>query len=92
MSKKLSPEIEAAVAEGKAVEAARNKLVAAAASGGVRMASTEIKVFGPDGKLKRDYGVVSYYHKNPLRMFAWRLQQWLSGKRAGRFHFGAKKS
>lgn len=74
------------------IAAAKKKLIAACASGGVRMASTEIKVFGPDGKLKKDYGVVSYYHRNPLRMFAWRLKQWLRGKRAGRFHFGATKS
>lgn len=29
-------------------------------------------------------GTVAYTHRNPLRRWAWRLGQWLSGRRPGR--------
>lgn len=41
----------------------------------VTMMQQSIKVFNADGTLKKDYGVVSFWHRNPLKRFAWRLKQ-----------------
>lgn len=43
------------------------------AKGGVREATIEVKVIRANGDVE-DRGVVSYYHKNPLKRLAWRLQ------------------
>lgn len=42
------------------------------AKGGVREATIEAKVIRADGRVE-DLGVVSYYHKNPLKRLIWRL-------------------
>jgi hypothetical protein len=44
------------------------------AKGGVREATIEAVVIRKDGT-REDLGVVSYYHKNPLRRAAWALKQ-----------------
>lgn len=31
-------------------------------------------------------GTIAYYHRNPLRRWAWRLGRWLRGKRTGSVH------
>lgn len=45
------------------------------AKSGLKQASIEAKVIRADGTVE-DLGVVSYYHKNPLRRALWRLKQW----------------
>lgn len=42
------------------------------AKGGLREASIAAVVIRADGT-REDLGVVSYYHKNPLRRLLWRL-------------------
>ena len=36
-----------------------------------------------------DLGVIAYWHKNPLRRWAWRINQLLRGRRAGTVKQGA---
>jgi len=43
------------------------------AKGGVKEATIAAVVIRADGT-REDLGVVSYYHKNPLRRLAWRLR------------------
>jgi len=43
------------------------------AKGGLREASIEAVVVRADGS-REDLGVVSYWHKNPLRRLWWRLR------------------
>lgn len=45
-----------------------------AAKGGVREATIEVVVIRADGT-REDHGVVSYYHKNPLKRAAWAAKQ-----------------
>ena len=45
------------------------------AKGGVREVTIEAVVIRRDGT-REDFGVVSYYHKNPLKRLIWRLRQW----------------
>jgi hypothetical protein len=42
-------------------------------------ASIEITVIRKDGT-REEHGVVSYYHKNPLKRAAWALKQKAKGK------------
>jgi len=42
--------------------------------GKVRQLSTEIKVIRRDGRIE-DHGVVSFWHRNPLKRLWWRLGQ-----------------
>lgn len=42
---------------------------------GVRQAELSAKVIRANGKVE-DLGVISYWHKNPLRRLVWRLNQW----------------
>jgi hypothetical protein len=44
------------------------------AKGGVREATIEVTVIRKDGT-REDHGVVSYYHKNPLKRAAWAAKQ-----------------
>lgn len=39
------------------------------------MMRTSIKVFNADGTLKKDYGVVNYWHRNPLKRWAFAVKQ-----------------
>lgn len=41
-------------------------------------ASLEATVIRADGRVEK-LGVVSYYHKNPLRRLLWRVGRWLKG-------------
>jgi len=43
------------------------------AKGGVREATIAVKVIRADGTVE-DHGVVSYYHKNPIKRILWRLR------------------
>lgn len=45
------------------------------------MMQQSIKVFNADGTLKHDYGMVNYWHRNPLKRWAWSIKQWF--KRLG---------
>lgn len=45
------------------------------AKGGLRQVTIEAVVIRADGT-KEDRGVVSYWHKNPLRRLAWRSKRW----------------
>lgn len=38
----------------------------------------EIEVIRADGRREK-LGVVSYWHKNPLRRIAWRIKHWTKG-------------
>ncbi len=49
------------------------------AKGGVREASIEVTVIRKDGT-REDHGVVSYYHKNPLKRAAFAAKQKLGRK------------
>lgn len=52
------------------------------ASQPVRQTSVEAKIIRADGTVE-DLGVIAYWHRNPLRRLAWRLKQFLRGRRAG---------
>jgi len=39
------------------------------------MMRQSIKVFNADGTLKKDYGVVNYWHRNPLMRWAFAIKQ-----------------
>ncbi len=41
------------------------------------MMQQSIKVFNADGTLKKDYGIVNYWHKNPLKRWQFRIKQFL---------------
>ena len=43
------------------------------AKGGVREATIAVKVIRADGTVE-DHGVVSFYHKNPIKRILWRLR------------------
>jgi hypothetical protein len=40
----------------------------------------------PKPRQVEQLGVVAYWHRNPLRLWAWRLNRWAHFKRAGRVH------
>ena len=42
-------------------------------------AAIEAVVTRADGTVER-LGVVSYWHRNPLKRLAWRVSRWLKGK------------
>lgn len=44
--------------------------------------SVEAVVIRADGR-REDLGVVAYHHRNPLRVWAWRLGRWMRGLKAG---------
>lgn len=48
----------------------------------VNMTSVEGKIIRANGAVE-DLGVIAYWHRNPLRRLAWRLKQFLRGRRAG---------
>lgn len=45
----------------------------------------EAKVIRVDGSVE-DRGAIAYWHRNPFKRLAWRLGQYLRGRRAGRFN------
>lgn len=45
-------------------------------------ASTSAKIIRADGTVV-DLGVVSFYHRSLWRRMAWRISQWVRGRRAG---------
>lgn len=44
-----------------------------------REASIECTIIRADGTIER-LGVISYWHRNPLKRLAWRFRQWLGVK------------
>jgi hypothetical protein len=44
----------------------------------VQQASISAVVLRADGSVKKDLGVVGYWHKNPLRRLAWKIKTWAS--------------
>lgn len=44
---------------------------------GIVETTISARVLRADGTLKQDLGVVSYWHRSPLRRLAWRIKQWL---------------
>lgn len=44
---------------------------------GIESFELSMKVFNADGTLKKDLGVVNYWHKNPLKRLLWRFKSWL---------------
>ena len=56
---------------------------AAAATIGAKQISLGLRVRRADGTIE-DLGVVAYWHRNPLRRWAWRLGQLLRGRKPGR--------
>lgn len=46
--------------------------------GGVRESSISAVIIRADGT-REDLGVISYYHKNPLKRWLWRLKEMLRG-------------
>lgn len=51
------------------------------AHGDLREASIEIVVIRKDGT-REDHGVVSYYHRNPFKRWAWEIKQKLKAPKA----------
>lgn len=49
---------------------------------GVRQSTVEAVVIRADGT-RESLGVIAFWHRNPLRRWAWRMGQWLRGRRAG---------
>jgi hypothetical protein len=49
------------------------------ARGNAREASISCVVIRADGRID-DYGVVSYWHRNPLKRLAWKLKNWIRGR------------
>lgn len=43
-----------------------------------REASIELVVIRADGR-REELGVVSYWHRNPIRRIAWRIKHWMKG-------------
>jgi hypothetical protein len=43
-----------------------------------REASISAVIIRADGT-REELGVISYWHKNPLRRLAWRVRRWLKG-------------
>jgi len=39
------------------------------------MMQQSLKVFNADGTLKKDYGVINYWHRNPLKRWAFKIRQ-----------------
>lgn len=50
------------------------------AKGGVKEASIEAVVIRADGT-REDLGTIAYYHRNPLRRWAWRLRRAVTRRR-----------
>jgi hypothetical protein len=48
-----------------------------ASSGAKQEIRVSAKVIRADGSVKKDLGVVGYWHKNPLKRLIWRIKQWL---------------
>ena len=44
--------------------------------------SVQAKVIRRDGSVE-DLGQLAYWHRNPLRRLAWRLKQFLAGRKPG---------
>jgi hypothetical protein len=42
------------------------------------MMQQSLKVFNADGSLKKDYGVVGYWHRNPFKRWAFALGQFIN--------------
>lgn len=49
---------------------------------GVRQQTVEATVIRADGTVQH-LGTIAYWHRNPLRRWAWRIKQFLRGRRAG---------
>ena len=49
---------------------------------GAKMVSFSAVVIRANGT-QEDLGEIAYWHKNPFRRAAWRLNKWLHGRRAG---------
>ena len=47
----------------------------------------EGRVIRTGGRVE-DLGTIAYWHRNPLRRLAWRLSQFLRGRRAGHITSG----
>jgi hypothetical protein len=53
------------------------------ASSPVSQTTLEARIIRADGSVE-ELGTIAYWHKNPLRRFAWRLKQLMRGRKAGR--------
>ena len=49
---------------------------------GVRQQTLEATIIRADGSVEH-LGVIAHWHRNPLRRWAWRIKQFLRGRRAG---------
>jgi hypothetical protein len=58
------------------------------ATTGTQSVSVSARVIRADGRVE-DLGTVAYWHRNPLKRWAWRLARWARGLSAGRITFGA---
>jgi hypothetical protein len=45
----------------------------------------------PNPRAIEDLGRMAYWHRNPLRRWAWRIDQWLDGRRPSSVTFQAKE-
>ena len=54
---------------------------------GAESVSVEARVIRADGTVE-DLGRIAYWHRNPLRRWAWSIQQLLRGRRPGRITKG----
>ena len=44
----------------------------------VRKATIEAVIIRANG-MRENLGVISYYHRNPLKRLAWRISTWIKG-------------
>jgi hypothetical protein len=47
------------------------------ASGPFKSAQISAVVLNADGTVKRDLGVVAYWHRNPFKRWAWAIRAWI---------------
>ena len=45
--------------------------------GPMQSAQISAVVFNADGTVKHDLGVISYWHRNPLKRWAFAVRQWI---------------
>jgi hypothetical protein len=55
--------------------------VKTAAQSKTKSASIRAVIIGVDGKVKRNLGVISYWHSNPLKRGLWKIKQFIGLER-----------
>jgi hypothetical protein len=59
----------------------RENEVETAAQSKAKSASIRAVIIGVDGKVKHNLGVISYWHRNPLKRGLWKIKQFIGLER-----------